>query len=563
MSQSLQPDGRQSEGGAGHRNLSFIFWAGLTLFFLWFTFSRLVFSPVPWPDGSAFFLPALDIFRWPPEWRMHSQAAFVPTYDFANFNTMPLLPLMLGTFTQWFGMGQVFGAPLAIKVFSLLGLAGCAWALWSWLKRNQGLEYIAILVAFTAFLDPVDRWGTLVVRSETWIGLLWILLMVELEGFASRARSYWKISLLLALAAYIHFEAIILVPATMAGLCYFSNQPFKSNFAVTFKRWFQVGSRTALLLSPWAIYALLNFSLFWEQMQTQFTRLGRGNFWVSSPYLIFHSLFLELGSPVGVQKFFNLGKGIFWLLIVALTVFTLVSLKKRIPRRELVLAGAVAFWTSIYLWFSKPEIWFITLCHLTLFAWAAAALIQINRDRTPAHAPWQKYGILSCLGAYGVLSLLANIGLHNKIHPSYSWSVYGEWVSCIERAVERAGEKERPKVWQPHVPDVLVELSQRRPLWDLTRTLDFEKMRDQALVSARKFDAIILTRFFSLNDTTQSSVPRYEGSEREIDRDRIRHEIDEPFGAWVMEKLPIESSARWQRSVCEIGPFFADIAVRF
>ena len=63
---------------------------------LFFWASPLSFIPVPWPDDSAFFLPGIDWLKWPPAYRMHAQAPFVPSYDVANFNTMPLLPLLMG-----------------------------------------------------------------------------------------------------------------------------------------------------------------------------------------------------------------------------------------------------------------------------------------------------------------------------------------------------------------------------------------------------------------------------------------------------------------------------------
>src|SRR4051812_39053313 len=39
-------------------------------------FSSLAFVPVPWPDDSAFYFVAKELFKWPPRWVMLPQAPF-------------------------------------------------------------------------------------------------------------------------------------------------------------------------------------------------------------------------------------------------------------------------------------------------------------------------------------------------------------------------------------------------------------------------------------------------------------------------------------------------------
>ena len=63
---------------------------------LWIFLSSLSFVPVPWPDDSAFYFPAKDLFAWPPRWVMIPQAPFEPSYRIWNFNTMPLFPVIIG-----------------------------------------------------------------------------------------------------------------------------------------------------------------------------------------------------------------------------------------------------------------------------------------------------------------------------------------------------------------------------------------------------------------------------------------------------------------------------------
>jgi len=571
----------------------------LFLTFCGYAFSKLVFSPVPWPDGSAFYLPSLDLFSWPPLWKMHSQAAFVPTYDTANYNMMPLLPAILGLFTR-LGLGQVFGGPLAIKMISLGGLVLFAWHLWDWILKRSGSIWIASAVGLAALWDPVNRWGTLVVRSEIWIGLFWILILKKLGEMPTQSRRCVWISLYLALAAYTHFEAIILVPATIVGLFPFRGANLATSRAPKWapnwtKEWLRdlvrVGIFTGLFLLPWGVYVLAHFRLFLEQMHTQFFRLGGANYWVSSPYLIFHSLFLELGSPTGVAKFFNVAKAVFWLLIFTVTGVTAYAMSLRKNNGlELMVASGVAFWVSFYLWCTKPEVWFITLCHLMLWPWVGASLTWARNRANSGFAVSFRGGfsknpvarvLMGGAIVYSVFSLVANAELNRRINPKYSWNIYRQWVGCIERAVLLGHEKEHPRVWQPHLPDILVELSSRRPNWDLTRTLDFEALRGDAWKFTEKADAIVMSRFLNgaalVGPVASPAMapalaltgnPRkkfsldYEGPERAQDRKLVETELDQPFGPWILERLPQEQPGQWSRHVCQRGPFFADVAVR-
>ncbi len=546
-----------------------IFGAVLVLFATlgWFTFTRLSFSPVPWPDGSAFYLPSLDLLTWPPQWKMHSQAAFVATYDVANFNMMPFIPLVLGVLTR-LGLGSLLGLPLAIKFISLAVMVIWAGLLGFWLFGMTRSKWFAWSVAGAALWDPIIRWGTSVVRSETWIGLFWLFILHELCLFHGLGKSTltqkrnpsWWISIFLALAAYSHFEAIILVPATAIGLF-----QIREGIHVWIKNLFKVGMRTFLLLLPWVIYVLIHFPVFLDQMDVQFHRLGHDNSWISNSYLLFHSLFLQLGSPVGLPKFFNIAKGIFWFLILALTVLALnpvpwTRIRKNQPGvskgLEVFVAAGIAFWSSFYLWCTKPEVWFITLCHLTLWPWLGVALtLKLQQKKQKI-----QHALVFLSMAYAGLSLAGNFGQMTRIQSDYSWSVYHDWIQCIERTVSSEVKTSVPKVWQPHIPDVLVELSSSKPQWDLVRALDFENLRDEAWRFALTADAILMTRYFDIPSHLERV--HYEGPERSEDIEKISHEVDQPFGPMILERLSVEQPNQWVRRVCHFGPFFADIALR-
>jgi hypothetical protein len=538
-----------------------------------FCFTRLVFAPVPWPDGSAFYLPGLDLFHWPPQWRMHAQAAFVPSYDLANFNLMPALPILLGGAHQ-LGLTALLPAPLLIKVMSIIAQLIWGWLIWRWLFTRLRMYHStkaalvsASLVGLAALWDPIVRWGTLVVRTETWIGLCWVIILSELGKLPlyrdshEGSRSIWKISGFLALAAYFHFEAIVLVPAVAVGLMpSLSKEASLQNW---WKKWWrslvQVGLRTLLFLSPWVLYVLIHFSLFREQMEVQFFRLAGTNSWIANTYLLFHSLFLEHGSPTGVPKFFNVGKGIFWGILIALSIQVLIfikwpfrpskdkSLEATAERNSaLIIGAAIAFWGSFYLWCTKAEVWFVAYCHLMFWPWVATVVIQ-----RPA-----KILIGSC-GAYAFLSLIATLVQSQQIQPTYNWSEYQSWVSCIDRQIQTHVTSSRPKVWQPHVPDVLVELSSRHPEYDFTRALDFPVFLERAWAHMNEVDVLILSTFFDI--PAGQPIPQYEGKVRPEDA-LVQAKVD--FGEMTLTRLPKEQPGKWDSTVCHQGPFWAMVLYR-
>jgi hypothetical protein len=276
-------------------------------------------------------------------------------------------------------------------------------------------------------------------------------------------------------------------------------------------------------------------------MQIQFFRLAHGNYWVSNPYLFFHSLFLDHGSPAGPPKFFNVAKGVFWLLIV---LVGLSAARRRLSRAWW--AGGLAFAACMYLWVTKAEVWFITLAHLTLWAWVALTI------GSQASSGTRRRWLGGLTAAYAALGLAATYVQSVQISPAYTWAAYAQWIDCIDRiAPARAGLR----FWQPHVPDALVELSERHPDWSLTRALDFPARRDLAEAAGLEMDVVLMSRFSNPHDAL--AEPPYQGPERAEDRGRLLPESEMPFGPWFIERLRDRP-----KTVCEVGPFWGELAVK-
>ena len=518
------------------RLLTFGFFSGILSWFLW---SRLGFSPVPWPDGPSFYLAGVDWIHIPSHYRMQNMVDFVPSYGLANFNTMPALPFIFGMGEQ-LGISKLVGATLGIRLISLIPLMAFAWLIWNWLRPKVSL-YAAAFVAAAALFDPVCRWGTQVVRPEMWIGLIWLLIVIVLTKADEKplsSKALWKVSGLLALSACCHFEAVILVPAVVVGLCsgiFDSSEGFKA----AVKRILTVGFRTVIWLSPWLIYVALHFSSFKDQMQIQFGRLAHDDLMQFSTYQIFHGLFHSHGSPAGWPKFFNIAKGIFWFLSIALTLHTCL-----VKRNALRFAAGAAYATSLYLYFTKPEVWFITLCHLTLWSWLMLTIAERPRlfFRTWA---W-------ITATFAALALGATIAQQQDIPKEYTWKNYTVWADCIEKAIG-GGTK---KVWQPYLPDVLVELSHRNPKFELTRAMDFRELGDLTWEFSKRLDVIVLSGHL------RDLHGEYSGPERASDREWMKNGVEIPYGNWALDRFPKEQPGEWENHICQNGPFWAGVLLR-
>ena len=133
------------------------------------------FIPVPWPDDSAFYFVARELFRWPPRWVMLPQAPFEPTYRIFNFNTMPLYPILIGL-GRWFGIDGIF----ALKLWPLGAYAASgAWLVWRLGRAGMGpIAGAAVSLAFA--LDPSLHWASVLARPESLIGLFGMALVLRL-----------------------------------------------------------------------------------------------------------------------------------------------------------------------------------------------------------------------------------------------------------------------------------------------------------------------------------------------------------------------------------------------
>lgn len=473
---------------------------------LWVWCSSLAFVPVPWPDDSAFYFVARELFRWPPRWVMLPQAPFEPSYRIFNFNTMPLYPVLIG-------LGRLIGidGSFALKIWPLSFWAASG-SLFAVSLYRAGLPgVLTAILAFALALDPTLRWASVLVRPESLIGLcgMAIVLGISLGPFRKKPRRwYWDpVAALLCVAAYAHFNAIHLVFAVVAA------------FALRPRRLLAIGGKCALYLSPWIGVVLLKWSLFQRQMATQWQRLAVHNGWLDSLSSAVNSLFQSLGSPEPWPRpLYLTAYGLWALIFLAVAYGIFYPLADAglawFERGRRLTPEVYAAWESptvapagwvigaIWLWNSKPEVWFIYYLHLAIWSWVGLAAWQLwtrpaAERRITVRATLAALGTLvaamACIFAYVDTRQAQELGDSRSWH----WSTYHSFVDCLDHTLTRyqhaLGDPRSLRVWAPTFPDVTIELSRRHPDWELTRTNDFAARNYLAIRHAHDVDAVVVT----------------------------------------------------------------------
>ncbi len=524
--------------------------------FVWF--SALSFAPVPWPDDSAFYFVADDLFRWPPRWAMLVQAPFEPSYYQWNFNTMPLYPVLIG-------LGRFIGidGSWALKFWPL-----SAWAvsggLLGWVCFRKGLPLgIAAVISLWLTLDPTHRWASVLLRPESLIGLCGLAVILGLTfGYPERwkARKLWDpTSALLVTAAYCHFNAVHLVfPVILVYLL----QP---------RELVRIGLLCLLYLVPWFVTVFWHFDLFVHQMTTQWTRLAVPNGWVDK----FEELGRHLYPDMGVidswpDMLYSAG----WMLwgLIALVALVLIreliritlTLSERVgeladqehgakPKAEakpkaraqsevgtkpeagtkpdrkkesapdssartISLLPATG-WVlgAVWLYHNKPEQWFIYYLHLSLTAFAGIAATKLWTENWVADRFRKPVKVAALLFSFSLIGIWSTATYTQWADMSsqrtFSWEGYHSLIDCIDEQLTQL-EKSRGNpahfhVFGPTYPDILIELSRRHRHWGFTRTNDFWEAADLAVKHGREVDAVVVTEIYGHTER-DISAPAYQ-----------------------------------------------------
>lgn len=480
------------------------------LIILWVWASALSFIPVPWPDDSAFYFVAKELFKWPPRWVMLPQAPFEPTYRIWNFNTMPLYPILIG-------LGRLIGieGSHALKLWSLGFYAASTSFLGVALYRAKLPATVAAILVLVISLDPELHWGAVIVRPESLIGLCGMILVCGLSlGWFNRdpQKWYWDpISALLAIGALAHFNAVHLMFALVPFIAY---RP---------KRAVMIGLKTLLYMSPWIFTVLIKFNLFIHQMTLQWERLAVPNGWLNSVESAVSSMYQSLGAPEAWPKDLHWTAVGIWLIIfmaigwgilypLGLRAYDLIqgkplNLSPADPSQIQLAPAAGWILGSMWLWNGKPEVWFVYYIHLSVWCFAGIALLKLwlARGELPKLSNTLPLGALVtlCVATLAVFTLVdVDQASHLGATHTWNWDVYHDFVSCIDRELINIkshvnSEGRQFTVWAPTFPDTTIELSLRHPEWDFSRTNDFSSRTQLAMQHGFESDVVVVTEMLN------------------------------------------------------------------
>lgn len=546
---------------ASNRTFSWILFLAPLMVMLWIWLSALSFVPVPWPDDSAFYFVGRELFKWPPRWVMLPQAPFEPTYRIFNFNTMPLYPILVG-------LGRFIGidGSHAIKFWPLAAF-GLSASLLGVTVFRVGLPFgCALGLGLLVALDPEMRWASVLVRPESLIGLAGVALVLGLcLGFPRRfrPRGLWHpVAALLALGAYAHFNAVhLLLPVLMV---YWSSP----------REIWTIGTRSLLYLAPWLLTVAIYPKLFIYQMTVQWTRLAVHNTWLDSTTHMLKGLFQDMGSPEPWPESLLAVAVLIWVLMIGAIIFGLllpiaqwiIRWRESRPTKVSPVASQTsapslvpaAGWIlgSAWVWYTKPEVWFVYYIHIAVWTFVAVALVKLWKRSHSLVRTAGLAALLSVSGASLAVFAWADVSQAYRLGQAstWHWPVYRDWVGCIDEELKRAEARlSYPKpfrVWGPTFPDVTIELSRLHPDWQFSRTNDFHERAPLAIQHGRDVEAVVVTEMINW-------------TEREISGPQSEHpEILSVWMTWtdhMLNRLWVEKGWKPQRYLCQRGRWQAFI----
>jgi hypothetical protein len=459
---------------------------------LWIWLSSLSFVPVPWPDDSAFYFPAKDLFSWPPRWVMIPQAPFEPSYREWNFNTMPLYPILIGL-VRAFSFGAI--GTHALKLLPLgAWLGGILFALRSFRRAGASTLFL-VSAALVLSLDPVLRWSSVLIRPESLIAAMGIVILFGTRfgwpDWMHERKFFHPVSLALLISAYSHFNAIHLLPLVIVL------------YATDFRKLVKIGALTGLGLVPWLVTIALKPALFSEQMALQFSRLaGYHNPWLSSFGEFAHAILEDMGTPENWAPEYQIAVLACVVVFPVLFIVTAFLLRKKplaTPPQLAIFAAAAWFFSGAYLWHTKAEVWFTHYFHLAFWAWLLLVLFEF-REKLAARIAIAFPLAVGLAFLYGQIAQTARLEASETWH----WDAYGEWIDCIDSFLTsedaKRGYPQPFRVWDPTYPDITIELSRRHPDWEFTRTNDFMDRSDLAVKHGYAVEAMVVTEIFRTND---------------------------------------------------------------
>ena len=414
--------------------------------------------PMPWPDESIFFTSGRDLVE-KQIWHMPVWSYLGAPYTNANFNLMPLYSLLVYGWIRLVHLESV----AAVPIFQIILSAPTLVILYVWFKKSCASPSWR-RAALGLFLSaPFLYYNAHTLRPETLISTDMVALCYlawhhsQLQGGWKRWGSCTLIALLLAVGAYLHFNAIVLIP--MVCLLMWDRR----HLSRTMTDLIVIGGITIVLLSPWCFYASRHLEefrvMFFDQTHRMYTSPEHRLVSWNTIFKIWLTPIL-LGMTSGHISF--LVVYIFYAVTAAglcvwhVTHHTLSELTRRL--------GYCLLWTIIFHAFHQEQ-WFRVYVEIGLMIFLCFLFLDtVGKANVPALA-W-----------VAIITIIVTVAapLINSAHRVYSKDNFSKSVACLIDKIPP-----RQTVVVAALPDPSLAILLARPDIVIQRMADFDKYRPE------------------------------------------------------------------------------------
>lgn len=412
---------------------------------------------MPWPDESVFVISGRDLIE-KGIWHLPVFTYLGKTYDIANFNIMPLHPILAYLWAKIASIQKEQYLVLFQIFFGLTGIYGFG----KFLERS-GLDSRQrfVLWAYILFF-PFFYFCSHVIRPEAFIyPVLILLLTVILPSFEkNRILKALATGAILGWSANLHYNAIVMVPFVIIFL--FNPKEIKRSLF----NLLLVAIFTLIFMIPWLYYVgthLADFKLqFLDQTNRMYSELHKDNFFKAFFLSTFYTTTLGIIKNDILYELIIFVKALGTALFFFLAIVAIV--KKSISANSIKLL--FCFIVAVLFCSKHRESWFIIYAE-TVMAIATTS-IAIDLFKSNSKLPRFLYSG-SITGLIFIITLFL-------CYPCryFSKNDWNNMIDCLA-----SGINQNETVVVNAIPDPSLALILKKPSINIFRMIDYNFYKDE------------------------------------------------------------------------------------
>lgn len=439
-----------------HRKALFLCSIAVCYFALQFSWPEL---PMRWPDEIIFYSSGRDLVE-NGVWHLPIFSYLHPSYDETNFILPPLYSILFYLSVK---ILPVKSSPF-FPYFQIVLFLSALLLLYRWFDKYVKNSSVKKLVLLTLFMgSPLILYNTHIIRPESVICSLLTFLIYLLWRYNTGATLKKRIpyliltSVILCVSAYLHYNAIVLIPVVLIFL-FRQSKGFLIDILLVF-----VFSLIGMI--PWFVMVISNYDGFTTHFLEQTNRM-----YVSGVKYVEGIKELVKINACGFLKdsiFMTLFAIYKYLLIILFVSLTLChTIQKSISKLGLKLIISL-FTTAIFCVFHYKEGWFKFYFEYMLLIVSAFLLLDL-RGRTKSSA-FLTASMLLTVYSFGVFAL--TVTTYGSEY--YSSSDFKKAVECIVSELP-----DDASVVVSAIPDPSVAMLIKKPSLKISRMVDYPSYGD-------------------------------------------------------------------------------------